>query len=44
MMIFNTKSANSMRYKLTGRLHGHTGGILSVAMAESGKLLASGGV
>lgn len=41
--MFKAEPTKTMRYKLTGRLHGHTDSILAVAMAESGKVLASGG-
>ena len=41
--MFKVEPTKTMRYKLTGRLHGHTDSILAVAMAESGKVLASGG-
>ena len=36
-------SNTTKRYRLVGQLRGHTDSIHAVAMAESGKLLASGG-
>ena len=36
-------SDTTKRYRLVGQLRGHTDSIHAVAMAESGKLLASGG-
>ena len=36
-------SDTTRRYRLIGKLSGHTDSIHTVAMAESGKLLASGG-
>ena len=42
-MFFKVEPTKTMHYKLTCRLYGHIDSILTVAMAESRKVLASGG-